>query len=152
MRYCPVSKVGSIDAPETIKGCATKSRTGTTIMTATTANLRSSVKKFSLFSCGMHTIVCFFLDYASCAILRSMQWVIAGLGNPGKEYDGTRHNTGRDMLMLIEKKNGEKGRLFGKKILLIYPDVYMNNSGSPIKRVVTSKKAAENLIVLHDEL
>lgn len=81
-----------------------------------------------------------------------MTWVIAGLGNPGKEYEGTRHNTGREFLQFIEEKHGEKGKLFGKKAAVFYPDVYMNNSGGPIKKLVPSKKAAETLIVLHDEL
>lgn len=81
-----------------------------------------------------------------------MQWVIAGLGNPGEEYVGTRHNMGRDFLHAIEKKEGEKGKLFGTKATLITPDVYMNNSGGPLRRLVPTKKAAEKLIVLHDEL
>jgi len=82
----------------------------------------------------------------------AMQWTIAALGNPGEEYIGTRHNAGREILQAIEKKNGEKNKLFGKKVAIIYPDVYMNNSGGPIKKAVTSKKAAETLVVLHDEL
>ena len=85
-----------------------------------------------------------------------MQWIVAALGNPGEEYVGTRHNVGREMLQAIEKKelkdSGQKGKLFGKKVTLLYPNVYMNNSGGPIKKVVTTKKAAETLVVLHDEL
>ena len=81
-----------------------------------------------------------------------MQWVIAGLGNPGDEYTGTRHNTGREFLRDIEKKDGEKGKLFGVKATLITPDVYMNNSGGPLKKLVPSKAAAAKLIVLHDDL
>jgi len=81
-----------------------------------------------------------------------MNWIIAGLGNPGKEYDGTRHNIGRDFLMAIEKKEGEKGKLFGKKVTVLLPDTYMNNSGAAFKKLVTSKKQAEQLVVLQDEL
>lgn len=88
-----------------------------------------------------------------------MQWTVAGLGNPGDEYAGTRHNVGRELLQAIHKKDGGNisnktgiATLFGKKVALIYPDVYMNNSGGPIKKVVTSKKAAETLVVVHDEL
>ncbi|HEV8667005.1 MAG TPA: aminoacyl-tRNA hydrolase [Candidatus Paceibacterota bacterium] len=81
-----------------------------------------------------------------------MQWTLAGLGNPGDEYVGTRHNVGREMLAAIEKKENTKGKLFGKKVTLLYPNVYMNNSGGPIKKTVTSKKAAETLVVVHDEL
>src|SRR3989344_6081014 len=56
MRYCPLRKVGSMLAPETINGCATKSRIGNTIAAAMSINLRSSVKKFSLLSCGMDVL------------------------------------------------------------------------------------------------
>lgn len=47
--------------------------------------------------------------------------------------------------MSLEKK-------ISKKVTFFYPDVYMNNSGGAIKKLVPSKKAAEGLIVLHDEL
>ncbi len=81
-----------------------------------------------------------------------MNWIIAGLGNPGDEYVGTRHNVGREFLMDIEKKNGEKGKLFGKKVTIVFPDTYMNNSGVAFKKLVTSKKQAEMFVVLQDEL
>lgn len=95
-----------------------------------------------------------------------MQWIIAGLGNPGKEFDNTRHNIGRDFLIALAKKEkaGEwkddkkihgqslKGELFGKKALLVLPDTYMNHSGKAFVSVVGSKKQAEQLIVVQDEL
>ena len=95
-----------------------------------------------------------------------MQWIIAGLGNPDSEYSGTRHNTGRDFLAAIAKKEklGEwkddkklkaqvlKGELFGAKATLLLPETYMNNSGLSFKTLVGSKKQAEQLIVLQDEL
>lgn len=95
-----------------------------------------------------------------------MQWIIAGLGNPGGEYDNTRHNIGRGFVMTLAKKEGltewkedkkvhgqsAKMELFGKKALLLLPDTYMNNSGKAFLSVVTSKKQAEQLIVVHDEL
>jgi len=81
-----------------------------------------------------------------------MQWVIAGLGNPGDEYVGTRHNVGRDILMHIAEKEGGKNTLFGKKTKVIFPDSYMNNSGKDIKPLVKTIKAAEGLVVIHDEL
>ncbi len=81
-----------------------------------------------------------------------MNYIIAGLGNPGKEYEGSRHNVGRELLAVIEEKEGMNHSLFGKKVVILYPDVYMNNSGTSIKKTVSSKKAAEHLIVIHDEL
>jgi PTH1 family peptidyl-tRNA hydrolase len=95
-----------------------------------------------------------------------MQWIIAGLGNPDAGYTGTRHNTGRDFLMAIAKKEGAgewkddkkikaqiiKGELFGKKTTLLLPETYMNNSGLSFKTLVGSKKQAEQLVVLQDEL
>lgn len=74
-----------------------------------------------------------------------MQWIIAGLGNPGGEYTGTRHNIGRDFLTALADK-------IPKKAKIVMPDVYMNNSGGPLRKLVPSKKAAERLIVVHDEL
>jgi PTH1 family peptidyl-tRNA hydrolase len=81
-----------------------------------------------------------------------MQIVVAGLGNPGEEYIGTRHNVGRDMLMYIAEKEGDKRTLFGKKATILFPDTYMNNSGKDIKAVVKNIKAAEGLVVVHDEV
>ncbi|HEV8677560.1 MAG TPA: aminoacyl-tRNA hydrolase [Candidatus Paceibacterota bacterium] len=95
-----------------------------------------------------------------------MQWIIAGLGNPGSEYDGTRHNVGRDFLIALAKKEGvkewkedkklhgqsAKAELFGKKALMVLPDTYMNNSGKAFLSIVTSKKQAEQLVVVQDEL
>jgi PTH1 family peptidyl-tRNA hydrolase len=72
-------------------------------------------------------------------------WLLVGLGNPDAEYKNTRHNIGKDILEDIAAK-------LPKKAKVAELNVYMNNSGGPIKKLVTSKKAAEKLIVLHDEL
>lgn len=92
--------------------------------------------------------------------------IIAGLGNPGKEYEGTRHNTGRIVLEYFRKKNDfsewredkkaralvSDGKVDGEKAMLICPEGFMNNSGKSLALVVKSKKAAEKLTVVYDDI
>ncbi|MEK7178936.1 MAG: aminoacyl-tRNA hydrolase [Patescibacteria group bacterium] len=95
-----------------------------------------------------------------------MSYSIVGLGNPGEEYEGTRHNTGRAILSAFQKKEElsewerdkklnaliSEGKVGKEKILLILPETFMNLSGKAVKPVVTSAKKAERLIVVHDDL
>ena len=74
----------------------------------------------------------------------SDSWLIVGLGNPGREYEKTRHNTGfRAMDILAEKLNAKVDRLKfqglytqvnygGKKLFLLKPQTYMNLSGRSV--------------------
>jgi PTH1 family peptidyl-tRNA hydrolase len=72
--------------------------------------------------------------------------LVVGLGNPGKEYENTRHNTGRILVGLIEKK------LEGSKIKFLTPDTFMNNSGKAVAPLVKSKKDLKDLIVIYDDI
>ncbi|MCX6701757.1 MAG: aminoacyl-tRNA hydrolase [Candidatus Zambryskibacteria bacterium] len=94
-----------------------------------------------------------------------MSYVIVGLGNPGQEYEGTRHNTGRILLTLFGKLYDAEWKTDGKlsaqiakikigktPVTLILPDTFMNNSGKSIKPLVTSIKLAEKLMVIYDDL
>ena len=74
-------------------------------------------------------------------------FLIVGLGNPGKEYDGTRHNIGFAAIDYIaDKYNIElnrikfkgvfgEGLINGKKVILLKPTTYMNLSGESIREV-----------------
>jgi peptidyl-tRNA hydrolase, PTH1 family len=81
---------------------------------------------------------------------------IVGLGNPGEEYENTRHNTGAKALENFANKN--KFEVFNtekigkEKIQLLLPQTFMNKSGTSVKPLTTSKKKAENLVVIYDDL
>ncbi|MCK4918370.1 MAG: aminoacyl-tRNA hydrolase [Candidatus Pacebacteria bacterium] len=93
-------------------------------------------------------------------------YLIVGLGNPGEEYEKTRHNIGRIILDYYAKKNKfEEWLIDGKlkaitsdgfvgknKVKLIEPETFMNKSGLSIKSLITSKKKAETLVVVYDDL
>lgn len=72
--------------------------------------------------------------------------LVVGLGNPGKEYENTRHNTGRIMAGMVEKKLNE-GR-----IKFLTPDTFMNNSGPAVAKALVGKKALKDLIVIYDDI
>ncbi len=95
-----------------------------------------------------------------------MSFILVGLGNPGEEYENTRHNTGRIMLEYFRKQHGfsgwkenqklralvSDGKIGKEKILLIEPETFMNKSGASLTTLVTSPKKAEQLVVMYDDL
>ena len=95
-----------------------------------------------------------------------MALVIVGLGNPGKEYEKTRHNAGRSAVELVAKNNGfddfvfnktanalvGKGAIEGENATLVLPETMMNLSGKAVAAFVKSPKAAKSLLVIHDDL
>lgn len=95
----------------------------------------------------------------------SIQWVVAGLGNPGEQYARSRHNAGFMTIDRIAKANGvelNKRRfkgvtaevtLGGQSAMLVKPQTFYNLSGECIADLLGYFKIpAERLIVVHDEL
>ncbi len=91
--------------------------------------------------------------------------IIAGLGNPGKNYARTRHNVGfltiealASKFSLIIDKSGfdskyVKARIKGISLFLVKPLTYMNKSGFPIHRFASYYKVAmEDIIIIHDDM
>lgn len=72
--------------------------------------------------------------------------LVVGLGNPGKEYENTRHNSGRILVAMIEKKIGDA------KVKFLTPDNFMNNSGPAVAKALAGKKALKDLIVIYDDI
>lgn len=79
------------------------------------------------------------------SILSHMSYIIVGLGNPGEQYENTRHNTGRLAGEYISRSRNLDAKF-------IFPDTFMNRSGLAVAKVIKNKKAAEKLIVIHDDL
>lgn len=94
-----------------------------------------------------------------------VDYVIAGLGNPGKEYEKTRHNMGFLTVDILEEKTGISvsklkfkalygiGNYRGNKVMLVKPQTYMNLSGNAIGEIMRYYKVPEeNLIVIYDDI
>ena len=82
----------------------------------------------------------------SCRMERKVRkmYIIAGLGNPTAQYEGTRHNVGFDVIDVIAKQYNisvdvrksrafiGKGMIEGQKVILVKPQTYMNLSGDSV--------------------
>ena len=93
-------------------------------------------------------------------------FLVVGLGNPGKEYVVTRHNVGAAVVEALAEAHNcvlRKSRdqslnaeisLEGKKVLLAFPQTFMNNSGQAVSSIMRRNGISnpENLIVVHDEM
>lgn len=92
--------------------------------------------------------------------------LVVGLGNPGTEFDGTRHNVGAEVVALLAERHGNglskskeralsaEVRIDGHLVALGFPQTYMNRSGESV-RMMTRRYGIEDgaaLIVVHDEL
>lgn len=92
-------------------------------------------------------------------------FLIVGLGNPGKEYEHTRHNVGFDVIDVIAKNynieiNKSKfkgmygiGKINEEKVLLLKPYTYMNLSGESVREAMDFYKInKEEIVVLYDDI
>ena len=100
-----------------------------------------------------------------------MTWLVVGLGNPGSEYAGTRHNIGFWVVDLLARRAGERLTRHKRAVamtaqvriggpgptgvpaVLVEPLSYMNDSGGPVKALMSFYDVdVEHLVVVHDEL
>jgi PTH1 family peptidyl-tRNA hydrolase len=93
-----------------------------------------------------------------------MGWIIVGLGNPGSQYAGNRHNIGFMVADRLADKIGGgyrekfrahfcRGTLAGKDVLVLKPMTFMNLSGTSVGEAATFfKTPVQEVIVIHDEL
>lgn len=94
-----------------------------------------------------------------------MLYIVIGLGNPGKDYANTRHNAGFDTIDILSDRYGidinkikfkavfGEGRIGSKKVILLKPQTFMNNSGISVREVVDFYKVpVENIIVVVDDI
>ena len=92
-------------------------------------------------------------------------YLIVGLGNPGKQYDMTRHNIGFHTIDYIADKYGAKltklkfkavygeATISGEKVYLVKPQTYMNLSGDSVGEMAQFYKIPpENIIVINDDI
>ena len=91
--------------------------------------------------------------------------LIVGLGNPGKEYERTRHNAGFDVMDEIERMASasitqkkfkalvDKVNIGGQSVLLMKPQTYMNNSGEAVRAAMDFYHLTpQDLLVIYDDM
>jgi PTH1 family peptidyl-tRNA hydrolase len=92
--------------------------------------------------------------------------LVVGLGNPGDEYAGTRHNAGADVVARLAARHGSRlraskehalvgdARIDGKRVALAFPQTYMNDSGRAVGALVRRHHIDDprRVVVVHDEL
>jgi peptidyl-tRNA hydrolase, PTH1 family len=93
------------------------------------------------------------------------RWLIVGLGNPGNQYAGNRHNVGFEVADVLADRVGARfkrdrsraqvatGRLAGAPVILAKPMTFMNVSGRPVAALRTFYKLpADRIVIIHDEM
>ena len=97
--------------------------------------------------------------------------LVVGLGNPGAQYVGTRHNVGADVVFLLAERHGgrlklsrkertllDEVRIDGRRVALAFPQTYMNESGFSVGQLarrydlMEPDSGAGRVVIVHDEL
>lgn len=92
--------------------------------------------------------------------------LVVGLGNPGAEYEGTRHNVGAEVVARLAARHGgglrrskeralaDEVRIDDRRVALAFPQTYMNLSGQSVELLVRRHGITdpERVVVVHDEL
>jgi peptidyl-tRNA hydrolase, PTH1 family len=91
--------------------------------------------------------------------------LVVGLGNPGAEYAGTKHNVGAEVVEVLARRHGgrlrkskeralvDEVRVGGKRMALAVPTTYMNDSGEAVAPLVRRHGVPlDRLVIVHDEL
>lgn len=93
-------------------------------------------------------------------------WLVVGVGNPGKEYARTRHNVGEEVVRLLAERHDStlksgrddalvaETRLDRQRVVLAFPLTYVNDSGRSVGPMVRRYRieSADRVVVVHDEL
>ena len=92
-------------------------------------------------------------------------YVVVGLGNPGKQYENTRHNVGFNVIDILAKEYGisvskikhkaliGEGRVGTEKVVLVKPVTYMNLSGESLAEIYNFYKVdTSNIVVIYDDI
>ena len=95
----------------------------------------------------------------------SVQFIVAGLGNPGSKYEGTKHNVGFTFMDMLSEKYGFKinklkykslicdAQINGHRAIFMKPQTFMNESGQAIREAAAFYKIpAQNIIVVFDDI
>ena len=92
--------------------------------------------------------------------------LVVGLGNPGRQFEGTRHNLGADVVEVLAARAGTNLRktkaralaagvvLNDQRVVLAFPQTFMNNSGESVRMLVRSYgiQEANHIVIVHDEI
>ncbi len=94
------------------------------------------------------------------------EWLIVGLGNPGKQFAGTRHNVGEQVIGELAKRHDStlksgrdnalvaESRIGEHRVVLAFPLTFMNESGQAVRALVRRYRIADpaRIVIVHDEL